>query len=293
MISKKVEFLNTLKHSFLVFILILSSCETLEVVDFKDYPLRIEPLESNELQELNERYQSENDDHICSTLNEYGFTGFSRSLFPNDENPCLNRDVVRIQVLNSDSLVIVAKEGLVKNKEFTNVEDISELEVEEVLPLFGCTICEGSDINSVEIEWKITFSNQKSGNTPIQNSTLTVFVDALGINRIWGNWYPEFTSAGFINVGYLEAQNMLVGWEINMEPYTGESEIFIIQKEHLTEEPLFEFVPYINEGILELRRTWRVSISYKNDSFEGWNANIDVYDGLLLSVLPKNNLDEI
>lgn len=267
-------------------IIIVISCEALEVADFSEYPVKIEPLELRELEELNLRYHEENGDHICSTLNEFGYTGFSRVLFPGDVNPCLTKEVIRVELNNPDTLVRAAKKSLFRNQEFTLVSDTSKLIVKEVSPLFGCTICEGPDINSVPIEYKITFESQKIGNTEVQNSNITVFLDSVGVNRIWGNWYPDFTTPGLINIGYLEAQRMLIGWEINMKPYTDEDEVFIVNEEHLRHDPEFEYYPYILDGILELRKTWRVEISYSDDTYRGWNASIDVIDGLLLAIEP-------
>ncbi|MEQ9308763.1 MAG: hypothetical protein RLN90_04860 [Balneolaceae bacterium] len=273
----------------LIFVFFANSCDVLEVAEFPDYPVKIESLEMDALVALNQKYADENSNHICSTLNEFGFTGFSRILFPNDENPCLNREIVRSQLDYSDSLLIAAKSSLLKNVEYTNVTDTSALEVIEIIPLYGCTICEGPDENSVPLEYKISFNIQKFGATEVRNSELTVFVDSIGVNRIWGNWFPEFKSPGFINVGYLEAQKILVGWEIDMNPITGEDVNFTVQEEHVQETPIFEYMPFINEQTLELRRTWRVSISYKDDSYDGWFANVDVIDGLLLSVVPKTD----
>ncbi len=254
------------------------------MADVSDYPSKIEPVELRELEELNSRYQQGNDNHICSTLNEFGITGFSRVLFPGDVNPCLNKEVVRAELTRTDTLIAAAKKSLIKNVEFTFVDDTTDLVVKDLVPLFGCTICEGPEINSVPIEYKITFESQYYGNTKVRNSNITVFLDSVGVNRIWGNWYPEFTSPGLINIGYLEAQRMLIDWEINMEPYTGENTIFVVSENNLNEVPEFEFYPYKNEGVLELRKTWKVEISYTDDSFEGWNANIDVIDGLLLAI---------
>lgn len=268
------------------------SCEVLEVADFAEYPVKIEAKELRELEELNTRYQAENDNHICSTLNEFGYTGFSRRLFPDDINPCLSRESVRVELKEVDTLINVAKESLLKNREFTLVSDTSNLEIEEVVPLYGCTICEGPDINSVPIEYKITFGEQRLGNTMVRNSDITVFVDSIGVNRIWGNWFPEFTSPGFINIGYLEAQRMLIGWEINMQEFTGEDMTFIITEEHLENEPNFEFYPYENNGVLELRKTWNVEILYPEEFFQGWNASIDVIDGLLLAIEPIESEQE-
>ncbi len=237
---------------------------------------------------LNARYHAENEDYICSTLNEFGYSGFSRVLFPNDINPCLNREEVRVELSNSDTLVSVAKRALLKNQEFTLVSDTTELVVDEITPLYGCTICEGPDINSVPIEYKISFMPQSYDGVEVNNSKITVFVDSIGVNRIWGNWFPEFEVPGLINIGYLEAQNMLLDWEINMEPYTGVDSIFTVQPKHLQEQPEFEFYPFVKEGVLELRKTWRVNIQFDDNTFEGWYANIDVIDGLFLAIEAVN-----
>lgn len=260
------------------------SCDAVVLNELSDYPNKIEPLGLLELDELNKTYQSENNNYICSTLNEFGFTGFSRVLFPNDINPCLSKEVVRVELNNSDSLVIVAKEALLQNKLYTNVADTSILTVSEVTPLPGCTICEGPDVNSVPIEWKISFSTQQLGGINVRESEISVFIDANGVNRIWGNWYPDFQAPGLINIGYIEAQRLLIGWEFNMSSFTGENETFVVTEEHITEIPVLEFLPFKNEGFLELRKTWKVFISYPGEEFDGWVANVDVIDGLLLEI---------
>ncbi len=261
----------------------------LEVVEFPDYPIKIEPLNQEELTALNERYQLENSNHVCSTLNEFGLTGFSRVLFIDDVNPCLNRDVIRVELAYSDTLINVAKKSLLKNQEFTFVSDTSKLIVVDVVPLYGCTVCEGPNEDSVPLEYRISFGVQKFNTTEVKGSEISVFVDSVGVNRIWGNWYPEFKSPGFINVGYVEAQRIMIGWEFDMLPLTGENISFVVEEEHVKENPIFEYLPFNNEGILELRKTWRVPVSYKDETFEGWYANVDVIDGLLLSVEPINN----
>lgn len=276
---------------FLLILCVAGSCDVLKVEELSDYPFKIEPLEQEELIALHQKYVQENSGYICSTLNEYGFTGFSRVLFTNDENPCLNREIVRAELVYSDSLLIIAKSSLLRNVAYTNVIDTSALEVVDVTPLYGCTICEGPDENSVPLEFKISFGLQKFGTTEVKGSEINVFVDSIGVNRIWGNWFPEFESPGLINVGYLEAQQIMIGWEIEMLPLTGEDIRFEVSEEHVQEDPIFEYMPFINEQILELRKTWKVSVSYKDNSFEGWYANIDVIDGLLLSIEPKNELN--
>ncbi|RNC85736.1 MAG: hypothetical protein ED557_02890 [Balneola sp.] len=272
----------------LLLIVILSQCDSIEVADFTDYPTSIEPYLIADLVTLNTRYQQENEGHICSTLNEFGFSGFSRVLFIDDVNPCLDRTQVRVELTRADTLIPLAKKSLLMNSEYTLVTDTTALILDEVIPLYGCTICEGPDINSVPIEYKISFKPQIFEGVKVNDSRITVFVDSIGVNRIWGNWFPEFVNPDFINIGYEEAQDMLLGWDIDMEPFTGGDTVFTVQEEHVQTLPEFEFYPYNNEGVLELRKTWKVFIQFNDDTFEGWYANIDVIDGLFLAIEPVN-----
>lgn len=260
----------------------VSSCEALEVTDLPQYPKTIEPLELSELITLNERYHSENDDQLCSTLNEFGFTGFSPVLFENGINPCTQREIVRIELTEPDTLLEAAKRAVLYNQEFTLVSDTSDLEVIESLALEGCTICEGPQFNNVVIGWKYRFANQFISGTEVADSEITVFLDAHGVNRIWGNWFPEFEAPGLINIGFNQARDVMVGFEIDLEPITGVDSVFTVTEESITEQPFLKLVPFLNEGVLELRKTWNVPITYKGNEFEGWEANIDVIEGNLV-----------
>lgn len=274
-------------------LLITAGCGAIEFSEIPQYPVTIEPLSLLTLDELNKKYQSENEGQICSTLNEYGFTGYSRILFSNNINPCTYKDVVRIEIRNPDSLILLAKRVVVKNKEYTNVSDIDELEIVELLPLYGCTICEGPDINSVPLEWKITFGAQKIDNIEVMGTEINVFVDAHGVNRIWGNWYDEYYAPELINVGYLQAQQTVIDTSIALKPITGQDSILTVTTEMLG-EPFFQIVPYKNKlGMLEIRKTWKIPINYKHKQVTQLWAQIDVVDGTLLQVIPFPNNNEI
>lgn len=263
----------------------------IEVSDIPTYPVKIEQLDITTLQELNIRYHQENGGHLCSTLNEYGFTGFSRVLFPGNQNPCLNKVPVRIELTETDSLVSLAKRSLLKNREFTLVDDTTGLEVTEVLELYGCTICEGPDINSVPIELKVSFAAQHFDGVEVSGSEITVFADANGVNRIWGNWFPDFEVNGLLNVGYNTAKSILVGLKLDLNKSAGGSEVFTVSEENLKSEPVFEFIPYQNDGVLELRKSWKIFIEYPDDEFKGWFAYVDIMDGSLLKIsdiIPNN-----
>lgn len=200
--------------------------------DPSEYPTVYPRLEMPELREMNTEYHQANDGRLCSTLNEYGFTGFSEILFEDGQNPCdrANRTVIRIEMNNPDTLIAAAKRSLLKNSDYTGVTDTSQLVLNEIKPQPGCINCGRPDEYSANIEWSLTFEEQVIDSVEVPGTEITVFMDALGVNRIWGNWYPEFKVPEFVNFGYLDVQEGMVGWQIDMRNYTGRRRSILCRK---------------------------------------------------------------
>lgn len=274
----------------LLFIVILSpACNLLSVENRRstDYPTQIPKIDLSVLQQMNYEFQNSNESHICSTLNEYGFTGYSEILFDNSESPCLSREVIRVEMNNQDSLLLAATNSLIKNSKFTGVEDTTTLQLIESQPLYGCTICDGHNVDNVPIEWKLTFREQFIDSTIVENTSITVFIDAKGVNRIWGNWYNDFSIPDFIIHGYRQIQGNMIGWEIDMRSYTGEEKIFTLNESAIREKPYLAFLPVeVDEG-LEIRQCWAIPIEYNSEEFKGWIAYVDVVDGTFIRLSRK------
>ena len=278
-----------MKERIIIYILLLCAafgCESVELSEIPEYPITIEPLGLLALDELNEEYHTVNDYSICSTLNEYGLTGYSEVLFQNGEDPCVSKHPPKIEVAKSDSLVILAREAVIKNSKYTNVEQADYLEVIDILPIYGCIICAGPRQNSVPLEWKITFGNQVLDGMEVYDSHITVFVDAHGVNEMWGNWYSDFYAPDFPDVGYLQAQNSLVGQGINLEHIFDLDTTLIVDNEMLVGTPTFNIVPYRNtENMLEIRKAWSILVDFEIPGIENVTAFVDVMDGKLLQVV--------
>lgn len=268
------------------------SCNLLTAEDEpSEYPTIYPRLKMGELQELNIEYHQANDGRLCSTLNEYGFTGFSKILFEEDEqNPCdrANRTVVRIEMNNADTLVAAAKRSLLKNSIYTGVTDTSKLVLNEISPQPGCINCGSPDEYSANIEWGLTFENQVVDSMEVPGTEIIVFLDALGVNRIWGNWYPEFKVPEFVSFEYLDVQEGIVGWQIDMRNYTGEETIYTVQEQDVTERPYKVYLPVENEEGLQIRTCWAVPISNStNENFKGWLAYVDIKEGFLVDLVAR------
>lgn len=214
-------------------------------------------------------------------------TGFSRVLFPNNENPCLSREVVRVEMTNQDTVVQAAQKALINNSVYTGVSDTTALKVKEIKPLFGCTICEGKDVNSVPIEWKVTFEEQKIDSHLVRNTSISVVIDAEGVNRIWGNWYSDIKGPAFLNYGYVQARESFVGWKFDMRGYTGEETIYTVEPKDLKGKPVLEYYPVKRNDMLEMRQVWKVPIECSTSAYAGWSGFVDVMDGTLINILPR------
>ena len=264
------------------------SCNLLTVdEDASEYPTTFSAIEFSELDQMNREYQQANGGHICSTLNKYGFTGYSEIFFEDGESPCANREVVRVELEQTDTLITAAKTALLKNNIYTGVNDTSKLIITELLPIRGCTICEGPGLNNVPIELKITFAEQTIDSNKVIGTDITVVIDAEGVSRIWGNWYQDFEVPDFVNYGYEEVQSGMIGWEIDMRRYTGEEAIYTVQQEDISGIPKRVYLPIENESEqkLEIRTCWAIPISYNESSdFEGWMAYVDIEEGFLVDM---------
>lgn len=278
------------KHLFITILLFsVYGCDVFNVDDDASvYPSQLGKLEMEELIVLNEKFQSEND-NICSTLNEYGFTGFSTVLFDGETSPCLGHEPAQIELTEPDTLLPIATETLISNSEFTGVTAKDDLVLIEMEPLRDCINCE--DPGPV-FEWKFVFENQKINGLEVYDSSITVIVDANGVNRIWGNWYDQPiipARANFLPeeiAGNLEGQTLT--WNEDGEEYrhtiTADSLILPDEK---------TIIPFENEenNRLELRVGWKMEVPDENTPFGGWIIIGDMIDGRILKVdkLIKSN----
>ena len=262
-------------------ILFVTNCDLSPLEDTELYPASIPELGMDELVSMNMEFQAKNDGKICSTLNEYGLTGFSRVLFINDTNPCLDRTEVKIEIQYSENLLNQAKVALSTNQEYTNVVDPQSLSLKESFPLYGCTICEGPNINSVPLQWRFSFENQVKDGTEVLETEISVYVDANGVNRIWGNWYHIYEPK-FIEVGYIYAQELFLGKSLTYEDSSGVLVQHKIIANDFGKPPYLKFLPIKKEGMLELRKCWVVELMI--DSILKWKGMVDVQTGEILQI---------
>ena len=271
-------------YLIILFLLSFTGCESLSLEEkSEEYPVLIEKVDSEVLKSLNEQYHQNNNGLICSPLNEYALTGYSRALFPNDVNPCLSRTELKKEVQFDNSFLEAAKQSLLKNSEFTGVIEIEELVASEIIPLEGCTICEGPDINNVPLQWKLQFAAQKINGIEVSSTEIVVYLDANGVNRIWGNWYKP-VDPGFIEFGSNQAQEVVIGLKLRFANERNQIFEQVITKEHIVGDPELRFSTInVDEG-LEIHKNWEISLLQENSERIRWKVFISTVTGELLDI---------
>ncbi|MBO6621495.1 MAG: hypothetical protein JJ892_01285 [Balneola sp.] len=274
---------NKVAYLFICFTAILPGCESLSLNDKVDeYPVIIERLNISDLEILNQKYHEKNNKQICSTLNEYGFTGYSRVLFPDNVNPCLNRNELKQEIPFNNDLLIQGKQILKENSEFTGVESTESLVLKDITSLNGCTICEG-DINSVPLQWKFTFQPQVINDIEVMDSEILVYMDKNGVNRIWGNWFPV-TDPGFVDFGSVAAKEKTLGMKVRYADSMNRVFEQHITENHISGEIELKFVAIQIDERLEVHKVWVFNILQENTEDVRWNIFISTVSGEVLKV---------
>lgn len=210
-----------------------------------DYPAIVERITEGERQDLIEKYRSNNDFDFCASINEYGF---------NDGKICTDREILRVEIKDDevDQIEKLAAEFLVKNQEFTNVQDEEQLKIASSQGLLGCLKCDGSDENIATIGWRIVYENQTSEGVNVENSSIMVFLDAEKVYQVNGHWYQDIIVPTVDQMDFEEAREKLIGQEFTYDDWSGNKTLIITEDSFEDYEGKAIF-PYETEKGLELR----------------------------------------
>lgn len=230
------------------FALLLFGCESLLTSEQQggDYPVIIERLTEGERQALTEKYKTNNDhDFYCASINEYGL---------NDSKVCPKREILRVEIKDDEEVRMqnIAAEFLVRNQEFTNVEEKEQLKIEQSYGLSGCLKCDGSEDDKTTIGWRILYESQTYEGVNVENSRLMVFLDSEKVYAVNGHWYQEIVIPSIDQLDHDDARELLIGKEFTYYNWTGKQTITISEDsfEEYQDRVIF---PYETEKGLELR----------------------------------------
>jgi hypothetical protein len=255
----------------------LTSCDLFTLEEGIIYPSTYHHLELDQVLSLNEEFRNLNDDQICSTLNEFGFTGFSELLFENGVNPCADREIVLIAMNEPDTLDLYVQSVLLQNGKFTGVKDENSLSLLSIEPYRVLPINEGPGVGSEVVEWRLVYGNQIEESVEIPSTEIEVIVDALGVNRIWGHHYPELYIPLMPNVDPDKAQgivNDLQNLQAKLPFCSSPDEIQITNSKKVIQNK--------NDDLVEIRIGWAAIGSVDTGIESDCSFIVDFMDGSII-----------
>ena len=230
--------------------LLLGSCGVLDFSEEADvYPTTIEKLTPAERNARQEAFVALNDGEVCTPIGDFGFTDW-------DLGPCNDQPDRRPNALGSGEALSYARTFLVRNERFTGVSDPSELVVKQ--PSGGRVI---------------KFENQRYQGLEVEDTQILVdpnWRDSQGRSvAVGGNWYPEIYVPDREAISPEEAQQRLIGTELDYGSPWGEWILTVSAAsfpEHARVDKLI--LPVTTEDRIELRVVWKVEV-YPDDPDRG------------------------
>src|SRR3989344_218508 len=222
----------------------------------QNYPQTIQPLQEDSLQDLIVEFEILNSETVCNSLDKYGFVL---------AEVCQPDELGREDITNKNELIAMARGTIVLNSKFTGATDGSNLIVEHYTSPLGLS----------KNQARIDFKNQVYNGIKVENTAITVFVDAEKVYRIDGHWYPNIEVPESI-LSEEQAKNKLVGKELTYGDIAGKSVSYTIIEEDLTKNAEKVILPKYSTDNIELRLAWKVPIG-KNEIM--WYVYVDAVNG--------------
>lgn len=232
-----------------------------------DYPTILYSLPSNELQLLQQEFDTLNNYNIQTKLNNYGFTG-ERDYSKIHTNPGIK--------LNVTTALQIAAQCALKNNKFTNVRD----SIEFVNSHFYTTLLEQDST-----DWRLQFGPQSYNGYEVLNAKVSVFLYGDGVYKLFGFWYSNIHIPTIDNIDIEEAKDKILGEKIIWYDSAGEPNEFIVSENSIADTIQKIIFPLEQEESIELRVTWEIPIKF--DSFIGWHIYIDTMNGETISIIQE------
>ncbi len=237
--------------------------------DYNSYATTYYPLSYGDLQAAKTEYNRINGDQVCSSLDQYGW--------PDGTRVC--GEIIRKEITDEGRMITMAKETLLKNREFTEVTDTLGLVLSDSRGLNGCVKCDGSEGDIVNIGWRIIFDDQVYQGLEVYNTLFYLWMDTEKVYRIDGHWYPEIHIPELDQISPAKAQEFLIGTEIVWLSKTGDRQVYTVTSESFLEEVEKIVVPVRDEDSVELRVTWRLGIKGLSEDYPSWYIYVDTSAG--------------
>ena len=231
-----------------------------------NYPAILYPIPEENVQQLQNEFDSLNDYKICSKIDKYGFIG----------NDTYNR-IYQNTTISEDSAFILAVNTLLKNSRYVNVKDSVSL------------LSSGYNIIKVNPEgtkWKIVFGSQIYEDYELPYTWIYVWIYGNEPYAIAGHWYSDIYIPSKYKIDKENAKQKVVGEKIIWYDISGNPQEFIVTSESIIDEFSKAIYPVEKENAIELRVTWKIPIKFlSNDT--GWHIYLDVMTGEIVNTIQE------
>lgn len=222
------------------------------------YPTTYAPLATEKLASLNLEFVRDNPTMCWQALDEYGFVRRCFSSSGGGDTLSAPHDMVQR-----------ARDFLTKNSRFTGMTDPSDLEVLQSYERRG--------------RYRVSFGLQWYEGLQVENTHVSVFMHAGGVNMVSGHHYPSI----FIpdpGVSLSAAEGSIEGLHIEWFGFGSQRYVFIVEREHLTGTPERVVLPVETDRGMELRVVWKVGVYWEFPA-PAWYVYIDTMTSEQLGVV--------
>lgn len=173
-----------------------------------NYPTTYHSLPTDSYNALKTEYLKDKDSCFETSLNAFGFCGYSNSYSFNCTQNCKS-----ISQANAKKMLM---DFLQTNKKYTGIMDTSQARINAFYAFGKSYQCNTTDSSL----WNINLKNQVVDGLEIENTGVYVRLDNNGIKNITGNWYPVVTIPSKEVVSYDMAKMKLLGKEVDFLCWT-------------------------------------------------------------------------
>lgn len=228
---------------FLVFALILFSCERYNIIIDPYYPTTINKLDYSTLSHIRDTYNLRNK-YLHSSLNEFGFCDMGDVA---SESPPL------LESLTEAEAIETVKNFVLLNPSETGVENMEELRFDRIL--FRSGYFDGSTA------WIITSSCQNVDTIEIVNTNISFRIKNREVVFCTGNWFSDVYIPDSFIFSQNRAKSSLLNRVVEHYNIAGEGYYLRITSDDLkSSNTKLSIVPITKGECIELRVAWRIGI---------------------------------
>ena len=234
--------MNRLITIGILMIILLPGCEKYDIP--KDYPTTYYILSSGALSKQRSEYSSRNP-YISSSLNEFGFCGYSGAPLSVTTPPSAGAKT-------REEIIDIVKHFVSENRNETGVDHPDAI-------TFSVASTDTGYNGSVG--WYFRTANQRADTIEVLNTSILFHVTNASMTLCCGNWYPEIFIPRKFNISQDVAKNNLIGKVVSHYSFDGTlSQVTIAAADVENSSVNLKIIPAEDDGKIELHLCWQVNI---------------------------------